>query len=428
MSSDLLIMSGGSGGGSAPGGSTGDIQFNNGGVLGGETLVPLAHGGTNADLSASGSATAILAQNGSHVVSARNLVSADIPTTLSSLAEIDIDTIKLDHSAKDIVLSRSAAASLSIVGSPSVKGSYSGTQLSTPATPTITPTSGLSSTWGYKVAARDALGTTIASAEGTTTTGASSLDGTHFNTITWAAITGAVSYDIYRTTTNNSGSGPTTKGKIGNVLADAALSFVDNAVAADGTTPPTIATTGIVSCAPAGSASGDGAYMWAMDVDDQQAGATNTIISPGGANQVLVFMFVCRRTITIRKVVFMNGTTVVASSSANFGLYDINKNLILDSGPFSTAVASQTLSNTLASPVTIYAGEIYYYTMASSNATVTGICNYAWNTNSATIARNKNIVRSGTAANALSSAVLPATLGTLTGITNRVPVLVLFES
>lgn len=76
MSSELIMSGGGQ---TAPGGNTGDIQYNNGGVLGGETLVPLAHGGTNADLSASGSSTAFLAQNASHVVSARSLVETDIP-------------------------------------------------------------------------------------------------------------------------------------------------------------------------------------------------------------------------------------------------------------------------------------------------------------------------------------------------------------
>lgn len=42
-------------------------------------ILGLANGGTNADLSASGSATAVLAQNASHVISARALIAADIP-------------------------------------------------------------------------------------------------------------------------------------------------------------------------------------------------------------------------------------------------------------------------------------------------------------------------------------------------------------
>lgn len=357
--------------------------------------------------------------------------SSSAVTSPLAIAEVDLDTLKINQANKDIILTRSAAASLAVTGSPTFKGATQTAQLATPAAPTVTPTLGSASTWGYKIVARDALGQSIASTEGTTATGAATLDGTHFNTITWAAIAGSVSYDIYRTTTATA---PTTKGKLGNVLADATLSFVDNAVAGDTTNAPTIATTGVVACAPVGTTAGDGAYMWAMDVDDQQAGATNTIISPGGANQVLVFMFVCRRTITIRNSVFMNGTTVVAASKANFGIYDINKNLLIDTGAYSTAVASQTLTQAiqdrLGSPtsVTLYAGVTYYYAMASTNGTVTGICNYAWNTNSATLARNKNVLRMASAANALSGNQLPLTLGTLTGITTRVPVLVLFES
>jgi len=77
--SQPFIITGAGGGSATPGGNTGDIQFNNVGVLGGETLVPLVNGGTNADLSASGSATAFLAQSASHVVSARSIISGDLP-------------------------------------------------------------------------------------------------------------------------------------------------------------------------------------------------------------------------------------------------------------------------------------------------------------------------------------------------------------
>ena len=88
-----------------PGGSNGDLQYNNSSVLGGfadgtssqllhggktfgavdlatevgSSKLPLANGGTNADLSVSGSATAVLAQDASHVITARALIGADIP-------------------------------------------------------------------------------------------------------------------------------------------------------------------------------------------------------------------------------------------------------------------------------------------------------------------------------------------------------------
>jgi len=47
-------------------------------------IVGLPYGGTGVDLSASGGSTMVLAQNGSHVISARNLVAADIPNLAAS--------------------------------------------------------------------------------------------------------------------------------------------------------------------------------------------------------------------------------------------------------------------------------------------------------------------------------------------------------
>lgn len=68
----------------SPGGSSGDIQYNNSGAFGGVAKVPLSKGGTNADLSASGGATQVLAQDAGHVVSARDLIAADIPALAAS--------------------------------------------------------------------------------------------------------------------------------------------------------------------------------------------------------------------------------------------------------------------------------------------------------------------------------------------------------
>lgn len=47
--------------------------------------VALAQGGTGVDLSAGGGTTMVLAQNASHVISARNLVAADIPSLAASI-------------------------------------------------------------------------------------------------------------------------------------------------------------------------------------------------------------------------------------------------------------------------------------------------------------------------------------------------------
>lgn len=55
--------------------------------------VGLAHGGTNADLSGTGSSTAFLAQAANHAVSARSIASADLPATITSNTSINGTTI-----------------------------------------------------------------------------------------------------------------------------------------------------------------------------------------------------------------------------------------------------------------------------------------------------------------------------------------------
>lgn len=116
------------------------------------------------------------------------------------------------------------------------------TIVSNPSAPTVTPTLGSGTTWSYKVTALDASGnTSIASSTGTTTTGAASLDSTHFNTVTWGGIQNAASYKIYRTAV---GSSPTTTGVIGAVSAGSPLTLVDNGLAGDSSAAPTVNTTG----------------------------------------------------------------------------------------------------------------------------------------------------------------------------------------
>lgn len=114
--------------------------------------------------------------------------------------------------------------------------------IATAALPVVTPTGGSASTWAYKIVARSSNATAAASAAGQTTTGAATLTGSAYNTITWAAVSGAVSYDVYRTTSATS---PTSTGFIGNVLATATLRLLDTGIVADGSVAPTVNTTGV---------------------------------------------------------------------------------------------------------------------------------------------------------------------------------------
>jgi hypothetical protein len=81
---------------------------------------------------------------------------------------------------------------------------------------------------------------TAASAAGSTATGNATLDGTNFNRLTWSDVLGETAYDIYRTA---SAGVPATTGKIGTVAAGS-TQFDDKGLAADGSTPPTVNTTG----------------------------------------------------------------------------------------------------------------------------------------------------------------------------------------
>jgi hypothetical protein len=70
--------------------------------------------------------------------------------------------------------------------------------LATPAAPAVSNQGAAGGTaYSYRIAARSASGSTVAGAPGTTATGNATLTGVNFNRLTWAAIVGAVTYDVY---------------------------------------------------------------------------------------------------------------------------------------------------------------------------------------------------------------------------------------
>ncbi len=84
----------------------------------------LARGGTGVDLSASGGTTKILAQDGSHVVSARDLVAADIP----NIAESQVTSLVSDLALK------APLASPALTGTPTAPTAAGGTNTTQIAT------------------------------------------------------------------------------------------------------------------------------------------------------------------------------------------------------------------------------------------------------------------------------------------------------
>lgn len=119
-------------------------------------------------------------------------------------------------------------------------------QLATPVISGITQTGTPgSTTYKYKVVAKLVNGqTTDASAEVTTTTGNATLNGTNRNQISWNIVNGAYQYLVYRTF---SGGTPSTTGLITTISSTTTLSYLDAGAAGDGSTPPTINSTGNVA-------------------------------------------------------------------------------------------------------------------------------------------------------------------------------------
>jgi hypothetical protein len=135
-------------------------------------------------------------------------------------------------SGDETILNGLVAAHLGTPVTKHVKGGIVVIALSTPGSPTVTPqgTPG-STTWGYKVSAFSESGETLASSQGQTTSGAATLDGTNFNKVSWSAVSGAVKYAVYRST---SGGNPSSTGKI---VETSNLQFDDTGKVASGSQP-----------------------------------------------------------------------------------------------------------------------------------------------------------------------------------------------
>lgn len=75
--------------------------------------------------------------------------------------------------------------------------------LGVPATPTVTPTGATGTTsWYYVITALNSEGETTASGVGVTNSGVATLSATDYNALSWAATSGAASYNVYQSTDN----------------------------------------------------------------------------------------------------------------------------------------------------------------------------------------------------------------------------------
>jgi hypothetical protein len=152
-----------------------------------------------------------------------------------------------------------------------------------------------------------------------------------------------------------------------------------------------------------------------------QAGGSVVI----NANEVWVFQFVLPFKVQIGKVSFRvaNGS---AASFGDLGIYSSAGSLLANTGGFSTVASNTTSTASLSgAPITLNAG-IYYFAQTDSTNLVTMV---AANTagGPGAIIVNGGSKTWGTAANASTAGVLPATLGVITSSSNNNPICAYFE-
>jgi len=125
-------------------------------------------------------------------------------------------------------------------GDNSFNHGFTVSALATAGAPTVTPQGTTGATnYSYKIVAKTGLGHAAVSSAGSTATGNAVLDADNFNRVTWSAVTGARTYDVYRTV------GGAAQGMIAEDVT--ALTLDDTGLVGDAGTAPTTNTTGVVS-------------------------------------------------------------------------------------------------------------------------------------------------------------------------------------
>lgn len=136
--------------------------------------------------------------------------------------------------------------------------------------------------------------------------------------------------------------------------------------------------------------------------------------SPIGANnEVRVAQFVPNQDITVGRVTLNSQS----GSTWDVGIYDAAGNKIASTGAVAFTTANTNVTKAFGTPVTLYAGQVYWfaYTSASSASNI-----YGWpSVNSNSLMNTGTSARMGTAANAASSGVLPSTLGAIANDTSK---------
>jgi hypothetical protein len=153
------------------------------------------------------------------------------------------------------------------------------------------------------------------------------------------------------------------------------------------------------------------------------SGSANS--SGGVANRNNVAMWNIPVAITISKVTTRT-VTANAGSVNDLGIYDVNKNLVANTGGFSTATTNTALTVNLAQgSVTLPAGT-YYFAQCSSDI-VSAIMRTNFDGTATQFLIQAGVPRVGRAANDCVAGVLPSSLGAITAGNAVIPAGAVFE-
>lgn len=130
-----------------------------------------------------------------------------------------------------------------------------------------------------------------------------------------------------------------------------------------------------------------------------------------GANNIYCIQFVCPFNITVNKV-STTVSTAQASSTAYEGIYSADGNTLLIQANFNTATATTVSASIISGSGTVLkAGTAYWLASANSNNSVR-VCGIT-PASAATALVNANTLKMGSAANSVSSGVMPSSLGVI---------------
>ncbi len=138
------------------------------------------------------------------------------------------------------------------------------------------------------------------------------------------------------------------------------------------------------------------------------------------ADEVAVYQFVLPFRAVVGRISF-GVSTLEASTFAGFGIYDKDGNRLVHSGAVS--VAATGVKSVTVTAVTLEPGIYFHAWTVDGTTAAINVSGDASNGTAADIQVQGSAAKIGKAANASSSGVLPATLGTVTGNTTlRLPI------